>query len=103
GSKVVTRYLADTKLMADLERLGFHLVGYGCTTCVAAGTPVLLANGTSHRIEELPEDGGAVVFGPAPDGRLAPAMQTAAYAKGEQDCVALVLQEGRGPVCPAGH
>src|SRR5207253_2705938 len=41
GSKVVTRYLTETKLMADLERLGFHLVGYGCTTCLAAGTPVL--------------------------------------------------------------
>src|SRR5438093_676547 len=51
GSKVVTRYLADSKRTADLERLGFHLVGYGCTTCVAAGTPVLLANGTSRRIE----------------------------------------------------
>jgi len=89
--------------MADLERLGFHLVGYGCTTCLAAGTPVLLANGTSRRIEELPEAGGAVVFGPTPDGRLTPAMQTAAYAKGEQDCVALVLQDGREVVCTADH
>src|SRR5439155_1327104 len=103
GSKVVTRYLTDTKPMADLERLGFHLVGYGCTTCIAAGTPVLLANGTSRRIEELPEAGGAVVFGPTPDGRLMPAIQTAAYAKGEQDCVALVLQDGRELVCTADH
>src|SRR5438477_8937961 len=37
GPKVVTRYLTETKLMADLERLRFHLVGYGCTTCIAAG------------------------------------------------------------------
>src|SRR5207247_74818 len=103
GSKVVTRYLSDTKLMADLGLLGFHLVGYGCTTCIAAGTPVLLANGTSRRIEELPEAGGAVVFGPTPDGRLTPAIQTAAYAKAEQDCVALVLQDGRELVCTADH
>src|SRR5206468_1755430 len=40
GSKVVTRYLADTKLMADLERLGFHLVGYGCTTCIGNSGPL---------------------------------------------------------------
>src|SRR5207245_1185147 len=103
GSKVVTRYLTETKLMTDLERLGFHLVGYGCTTCLAAGTPVLLANGTSRRIEELPESGGAVLFGPTADGRLTSATQTGAYAKGEQDCVALVLQDGRELVCTADH
>src|SRR5438445_4493040 len=40
GSKVVTRYLTDTKLMADLERLGFHLVGYGCTTCIGNSGPL---------------------------------------------------------------
>ncbi len=40
GSKVVTRYLTDAKLMPDLERLGFHLVGYGCTTCIGNSGPV---------------------------------------------------------------
>src|SRR5437899_3057017 len=40
GSKVVTRYLTETKLMADLERLGFHLVGYGCTTCIGNSGPL---------------------------------------------------------------
>ncbi len=40
GSKVVTRYLADAKLMADLERLGFNLVGYGCTTCIGNSGPL---------------------------------------------------------------
>jgi len=103
GSKVVTRYLDAAGLLPDLERLGFHLVGYGCTTCLAAGTPVLLANGTSRRIEELPEAGGAVVFGPTADGRLTPAIQSGAYAKGEQDCVALVLQDGRELVCTPDH
>src|SRR5206468_5741555 len=103
GSKVVTDYLADAGLTPHLEALGFHLVGYGCTTCIAAGTPVLLANGTARRIEEMPAAGGAVVFGPTPDGRLTPAIQTAAYAKAEQDCVALVLQDGRELVCTADH
>ena len=40
GSKVVTRYLQDAKLIGDLERLGFGLVGYGCTTCIGNSGPV---------------------------------------------------------------
>ncbi|HCM38376.1 MAG: aconitate hydratase 1 [Bdellovibrionales bacterium GWB1_52_6] len=34
GSKAVTDYLTDTGLMPYLEALRFHLVGYGCTTCI---------------------------------------------------------------------
>ncbi|HOJ21094.1 MAG TPA: aconitate hydratase AcnA, partial [Armatimonadota bacterium] len=34
GSKVVTDYLADAGLLPYLEQLGFHLVGYGCLTCI---------------------------------------------------------------------
>ena len=33
GSRVVTRYLSNSGLLEDLEALGFHVVGYGCTTC----------------------------------------------------------------------
>ncbi|MCR9222358.1 MAG: aconitate hydratase AcnA [Alphaproteobacteria bacterium] len=33
GSRVVPRYLAACGLMEDLEALGFHVVGFGCTTC----------------------------------------------------------------------
>jgi aconitate hydratase len=40
GSKVVTRYLEETKLLPDLEKLGFGLVGYGCTTCIGNSGPV---------------------------------------------------------------
>jgi aconitate hydratase len=40
GSQVVTLYLEDAGLMADLEKLGFHLVGYGCTTCIGNSGPV---------------------------------------------------------------
>lgn len=34
GSKVVTAYLKKAGLLPYLEQLGFHLVGYGCTTCI---------------------------------------------------------------------
>lgn len=34
GSKVVVEYLRKTELMEALERLRFHLVGFGCTTCI---------------------------------------------------------------------
>lgn len=34
GSKVVTGYLKQSGLQQYLDRLGFHLVGYGCTTCI---------------------------------------------------------------------
>ncbi len=40
GSKVVTRYLANAGLMPYLEQLGFHLVGYGCTTCIGNSGPL---------------------------------------------------------------
>ena len=40
GSKVVTRYLAEAGLMDDLEALNFHLVGYGCTTCIGNSGPL---------------------------------------------------------------
>jgi aconitate hydratase len=40
GSKVVTEYLRRTGLLADLEALGFHVVGYGCTTCIGNSGPL---------------------------------------------------------------
>ncbi len=40
GSKVVTDYLRDAGLMPYLEALGFHLVGYGCTTCIGNSGPL---------------------------------------------------------------
>ena len=40
GSKVVTRYLQEAGLMTFLERLGFNLVGYGCTTCIGNSGPL---------------------------------------------------------------
>ncbi len=41
GSKVVTDYLTRAGLLPYLEALGFHLVGYGCTTCIGNSGPLL--------------------------------------------------------------
>ncbi|MEM8623163.1 MAG: aconitate hydratase AcnA, partial [Pseudomonadota bacterium] len=40
GSQVVTEYLEAAGLIDDLEALGFHLVGYGCTTCIGNSGPL---------------------------------------------------------------
>src|ERR1700686_5525949 len=40
GSKVVTDYLAASGLTPYLEKLKFHLVGYGCTTCIGNSGPL---------------------------------------------------------------
>jgi aconitate hydratase len=40
GSKVVTDYLDRSGLTEDLEKLGFNLVGYGCTTCIGNSGPL---------------------------------------------------------------
>ena len=40
GSMVVTEYLEEAGLMPYFERLGFHVVGYGCTTCIGNSGPL---------------------------------------------------------------
>jgi aconitate hydratase len=40
GSLVVTDYLKKAGVLADLEKLGFFLVGYGCTTCIGNSGPL---------------------------------------------------------------
>jgi aconitate hydratase len=40
GSQVVTDYLVKAGLQADLDALGFNLVGYGCTTCIGNSGPL---------------------------------------------------------------
>ena len=40
GSRVVTDYLLETGLQEYLDQLGFHLVGYGCTTCIGNSGPL---------------------------------------------------------------
>ncbi len=50
GSKVVRDYLDNSGLMAYLEKLKFHLVGYGCTTCIGNSGP--LPTEVSQAIED---------------------------------------------------
>src|SRR5437016_4631096 len=103
GSRVVTDYFRKAGVLADLAAVGFELVGYGCTTCIAADTPILLANGTSRRIEQMPAAGGARVFGPTGDGRLSMAVQTEMMVQGQRECLSVVLQDGRTLVCTPDH
>jgi aconitate hydratase len=50
GSKVVTEYLERADLLEPLSKLGFDLVGYGCTTCIGNSGP--LPEEVSKQIEE---------------------------------------------------
>ncbi len=40
GSRVVTDYLEKSGLLPYLEQIGFHVVGYGCTTCIGNSGPL---------------------------------------------------------------
>ncbi|HEX9581163.1 MAG TPA: aconitate hydratase AcnA [Gemmatimonadales bacterium] len=50
GSRVVTSYLKEAGVLGDLEQLGFHVVGYGCTTCIGNSGP--LADPIANAITE---------------------------------------------------
>jgi aconitate hydratase len=53
GSKVVTQYLERAGVINDLEQLGFHLVGYGCTTCIGNSGPLAEPIGRAISEHEL--------------------------------------------------
>jgi aconitate hydratase len=57
GSKAVTDYLAEAGLASYLEQLGFHTVGYGCTTCIGNSGPL------SEPVEDAITSGNLVVAG----------------------------------------
>jgi aconitate hydratase len=40
GSRVVTEYLKEAGLLSELDKIGFNLVGYGCTTCIGNSGPL---------------------------------------------------------------
>ena len=61
GSRVVTEYLARAGLTPYLEQLGFHTVGYGCTTCIGNSGP--LPEPVSRAIEEHALVAAAVLSG----------------------------------------
>jgi aconitate hydratase len=54
GSQVVTDYLTAAGLQADLDAMGFNLVGYGCTTCIGNSGPL------SDSISKAINDNGLV-------------------------------------------
>lgn len=53
GSRVVTEYLRRANLLSALEGLRFHLVGYGCTTCIGNSGPLLDAVDRAIKDNEL--------------------------------------------------
>jgi aconitate hydratase len=53
GSKVVTDYLDASGLTTYLEKLNFHLVGYGCTTCIGNSGPLPEAIGAAIKDNNL--------------------------------------------------
>ncbi|MDY0009037.1 MAG: aconitate hydratase AcnA [Bdellovibrionales bacterium] len=57
GSQVVTDYLTKAGLQADLDALGFNLVGYGCTTCIGNSGPL------PEAIENAIKEGDLTVAG----------------------------------------
>ncbi|WP_423840990.1 aconitate hydratase AcnA [Vibrio mytili] len=61
GSLAVARYLNDTGLQDYLDRLGFHRVGYGCTTCIGNSGP--LKNNLETEISENSLNVSAVLSG----------------------------------------
>ena len=49
GSQVVTAYLEKAGLQDDLDKIGFNLVGYGCTTCIGNSGPIQAGSVQGHR------------------------------------------------------
>ena len=55
GSRVVTEYYEATGLQDDLNAMGFHTVGYGCTTCIGNSGPL------AEPIETAIDEAGLIV------------------------------------------
>jgi aconitate hydratase len=89
GSRVVTDYLEQAGLMKPLETLGFHLVGYGCTTCIGNSGP--LAEPIAVAIESNDLVGVAVLSGNRNfEGRIHP-LARASYLASPPLVVAFAL------------
>lgn len=57
GSRVVTDYLEEAGLTDYMDKLGFNLVGYGCTTCIGNSGPL------PEAVESAVKDGELIVAG----------------------------------------
>ncbi len=53
GSRVVETYLEQSGLMPYLEALGFHIIGFGCTTCIGNSGPLPVPVATAIREGDL--------------------------------------------------
>lgn len=74
GSQVVSDYLEQSGLQDSLDDLGFHVVGYGCTTCIGNSGP--LSPGISQAIEENDLVVTSVLSGNRNfEGRISPLVQ----------------------------
>jgi aconitate hydratase len=74
GSKVVTQYLKRAGLTPYLEQLGFHLVGYGCTTCIGNSGPI--AEGLAAAVKQNNLVAAAVLSGNRNfEGRINPVVR----------------------------
>jgi aconitate hydratase len=74
GSQVVAEYLAKAGLQKDLDKLGFNLVGFGCTTCIGNSGP--LPPPISKAINDQGLIAGAVISGNRNfEGRVSPDVQ----------------------------
>lgn len=75
GSKVVSEYLDKAGLSASLDKLGFNLVGYGCTTCIGNSGP--LPEETEQQIKDRGLTVAAVLSGNRNfEGRIHPLVKT---------------------------
>ena len=89
GSRAVTDYLKAADLMDPLEALRFHLVGYGCTTCIGNSGP--LAEPVAEAIEAHDIAGVAVLSGNRNfEGRIHP-LARASYLASPPLVVAFAL------------
>lgn len=74
GSQVVSAYLEKAGLQKDLDKLGFNLVGYGCTTCIGNSGP--LAPPISAAVNQNGIIAAAVLSGNRNfEGRVSPDVQ----------------------------
>jgi aconitate hydratase len=74
GSQVVAEYLANSGLQKDLDKVGFNLVGFGCTTCIGNSGP--LPEEISKSINDNGIIGAAVLSGNRNfEGRVSPDVQ----------------------------
>jgi aconitate hydratase len=79
GSRAVTEYLRGANLLPALERLGFDVVGYGCTTCIGNSGP--LDEAVNEAIEEHELVVAAVLSGNRNfEGRIHPLVRAAYLA-----------------------